>query len=60
MQSVPAKQPLCPSCGEPMNLARIIPGSDQMAPLNVFECARCAIYLSEAGRGWPEVTENGS
>lgn len=42
-----------------MILARIIPGTDQMAPLNVFECARCAIYLSEASREQPEATENG-
>jgi predicted RNA-binding Zn-ribbon protein involved in translation (DUF1610 family) len=58
MHYAPAKH-LCPSCGEPMILARIIPGTDQMAPLNVFECARCAIYLSEASREQPEATENG-
>ncbi len=48
MHFAPAKRPSCPSCGEPMILARIIPGTDRMAPLNVFECGRCAVYLNEA------------
>lgn len=43
-----------------MILARIIPGTDQMGPLNVFECARCAVYLSEASREAPAAAENGS
>jgi hypothetical protein len=42
-----------------MTLARVIPGTDQLAPLNVFECARCAIYLSEASRERPAAAENG-
>ena len=43
-----------------MILALIIPGTDQMGPLNVFECARCAVYLSEASREAPAAAENGS
>lgn len=42
-----------------MVLARIIPGSDELPPLNVFECARCAIYLSEASHEPPQVAEDG-
>lgn len=48
-----AKRPLCPNCGEPMKLARVIPGADGLAPVNVFECARCGIYFSEAGHELP-------
>jgi len=59
MQSAPTKYPFCPSCGESMILARIIPGSDELPPLNVFECARCAVYLSEASHERPQVAEAG-
>jgi len=41
-------------------LARIIPGTHELAPLNVFECGRCGVYLSEANREPPAVAENGS
>jgi len=60
MELAPAKRPLCPNCGEPMRLARIIPGTDDLTPLNVFECARCGIYLSEASQDYPPAAENGS
>lgn len=44
-----------------MRLARIIPGTDDLTPLNVFECARCGIYLSEASGDYPPTAaENGS
>jgi hypothetical protein len=38
-----------------MKLARVIPGTAGLVPLNVFECARCGIYYSEARREPPAV-----
>lgn len=42
-----------------MTLARTIPGDRGLAPLNVFECARCGVYLSEAGGEPRAVADNG-
>ncbi len=41
-----------------MRLARIIAGTAELVPLNVFECAPCGIYYSEARREPPAVAEN--
>ncbi len=37
-----------------MRLARVIPGTAEFVPTNVFGCAACGIYYSEASRG-PDV-----
>jgi hypothetical protein len=54
------RRPLCPNCGEPMKLARVIAGTQDLAPLNVFACAPCGIYYSEASREPPAVADNGA
>jgi tRNA(Ile2) C34 agmatinyltransferase TiaS len=50
MDRAPAKNPLCPNCGKHMKLTRVIAGAAGLAPVNVFECAPCGIYYSEAHR----------
>jgi len=50
MDRAPAKHPLCPNCGEPMRLARVIAGTSALAPINVYECMACGVYYSEASR----------
>ena len=58
MDRAPVKGPLCPNCGKSMKLARVIPGSAELLPVNVFECGACGIYYSEARREPPAVAEN--
>jgi len=41
-----------------MKLARVIAGKDGLAPVNVFECARCGVYYSEASGEPPTVAKN--
>ena len=41
-----------------MKLARVIAGKDGLAPVNVFECARCGVYYSEASAEPPAVAKN--
>ena len=60
MDRARANPPLCPNCGEPMRLARVIAGTADLAPVNVFECAPCGVYYSEAGCESPAVAERGS
>ncbi len=48
MDRARAQHPLCPNCGEPMKLLRVVPGGSGLAPLNVFSCGRCGVYYSEA------------
>ena len=50
MDRAPPKHPLCPNCGEPMRLARVIAGTPTLAPINVYECMTCGVYYSEASR----------
>jgi predicted RNA-binding Zn-ribbon protein involved in translation (DUF1610 family) len=57
MERAPTNDPLCPSCGIAMKLARTIPGTADLRPLNVFECAACGIYYSEACRESPTAAE---
>jgi hypothetical protein len=40
-----------------MNLARVIAGGVGLTPLNVFECARCGVFYSEARGEPPTVAE---
>ena len=41
-----------------MKLLRVIAGTAGLAPLNVFECAPCGVYYSEAGHEPPVVESN--
>jgi hypothetical protein len=43
------KRPLCPNCGEPMKLARVIAGTQDLAPLNVFR-VRALRHLLQRGQ----------
>lgn len=42
------KTPICPSCGKPMHLARIIPGIGGLPELRVYSCRQCGVSLTEA------------
>ncbi|MEJ2376034.1 MAG: hypothetical protein P8Y71_11685 [Pseudolabrys sp.] len=41
-----------------MQLARVIPGTAEFVPVNVFACAPCGIYYSEASREPPAAAQN--
>lgn len=60
MDGRPTKYPLCPNCGEPMKLVRVIAGAGGLAPLNVFACAPCGVYYSEARAEPPAAAANGT
>jgi hypothetical protein len=41
-----------------MKLARVIAGTGDLAPLNVFECAPCGVYYSETDPEPPPLASN--
>jgi hypothetical protein len=43
-----------------MKLTRVIAGSAGLTPVNVFECASCGVYYSEARREPPAAAESGT
>ena len=47
-QFVP-KEPLCPSCAQMMQLARITSRFDDLPELYTFECRACGVSHIEAG-----------
>jgi hypothetical protein len=41
-------QPLCPSCGRTMHLARTKPQSDGLPDQCIFKCGECGVWLTES------------
>jgi hypothetical protein len=39
---------LCPSCAQPMRLARITPRSGGLSAVETFECWICGVVLTQA------------
>jgi len=44
------KKPICPHCGRPMHVARIIPGIGGLPELRVYSCPQCGVSLTEAAQ----------
>ena len=41
-------QPICPSCGALLRLARYTPGSGGLVALMTYACRDCGVWLTEA------------
>jgi transposase-like protein len=48
MNSANPNTPICPSCGRPMELARITPRLGGLPELQTFVCRACSETLTEA------------
>ena len=43
-------RPVCPNCGRPMHLTRIMLGTGGLPDLGTFSCGECGVSLTEADR----------
>jgi hypothetical protein len=41
-------QPACPSCGRPLRLSRITPGTSGLPDLRTYACQECGVWVIEA------------
>jgi transposase-like protein len=42
--------PLCPHCGQPMRLARIVPRLGGLPELRTYECRACGVSFTQAAQ----------
>jgi hypothetical protein len=42
-------RPLCPACGDRMQLVRVVPRGSYIAEQAVFQCERCHVALTHRG-----------
>ena len=49
--------PLCPSCGKPMGLSRVVPATAGLSELQTHGCADCRVWLTEAKERWVKEAE---
>jgi len=50
----PLSQPVCPSCGGALRVARTVPGTNGFVELKIFSCRECSLWITESadeGRG---------
>ena len=50
----PLSQPVCPSCGGALRVARTVPGTNGFVELKIFSCRECSLWITELadeGRG---------